>query len=141
MIGVFSSQNRCWLTWAEAQKYYQSYCSIKLNWKLTYIHEGVNHMKKNCLFTHFELCSFLHYLNLRKAFHGNHYCKLKTDSQFVNIFNCNKIHTLQWSKIYWSRMKVYGLIHLVYLFDWQYLFVCLITQTVNAPGKNGLDCM
>ena len=64
-------------------------CSIKLDWKLTYIHEGVNRNKNKTPFIDFKLCSCLHYLNLRKAFHRNHYCKLKTDLQLVNIFNCN----------------------------------------------------
>ena len=54
-----------------------------------YIHEGVNQKKKKKPYIQFELCSCLHYLNLRKSCHGDHYCRLKTDSKFVNIFNCN----------------------------------------------------
>ena len=77
-----------------------------------------------------------HPLILRKAFHGNHYSKLKTESQFINIFKYDWMLTLLWSTIYWSWMKCVQF-YLISLFVWLAIFVvvCLITQIVKAPTE------
>ena len=42
---------------------------------------------------------------LREGFPGYQYSKLQTDSQFVNVFKYTQMLTLQWSRLYSTRME------------------------------------
>ena len=73
---------------------------------------------------------------MKKAFHENHYSKLKTESQFINLFKYDKMLNLQWSRIYWSWMKCVQF-YLFSLFVWlsMFVFVCLIIQIIQPPTE------
>ena len=95
-----------------------------------------SHKKEKCPYIHIELFGCLHYLNLRKAYHGIHYSKLKSESQFINIFRNNYMHTFQWSRIYWSRM-ICVQFYLLSLFVWWGISVavCLIVGIIKAQTE------